>query len=95
MRTLIVQQKGFVFMSDISFCFSYMQLEKMIVGEKLDSSTNKKSLYASVEYQGYTYKVGGGCFLDPDTYSYKYKKTRKSTYKDLSSKVKLPYFIST
>lgn len=59
----------------------------MIVGEKLDSSTNKKKLYSSVEYQGYTYKVGGGCFLNPDTYNYRYNKNRKSTYKDLSSKV--------
>lgn len=68
-----------------------LQLDQMIVGEKLDSSTSKKSLYSTVEYQGYTYTVGGGCFLDPDTYTYKYKKTRKSTYKDLSSKVTKVY----
>ena len=61
----------------------------MIVGEKLDSSTNKKSLYSTVDYEGFTYKVGGGCFLDPDTYSYKYKKTKKSAYKELTAKVHL------
>ncbi|KAF6017679.1 DNMT1 [Bugula neritina] len=60
--------------------------EKMVVGQKLDSSTGKKSLYDTVEYQGHKYRVGGGCFLDPDTYNFRYKKNRKSTHKDLSSK---------
>lgn len=65
-----------------------MQREKMIVGEKLDSSTSKKNLYPTVEYEGYTYRVGGGCFLNPDAYSFKHKKTKKSgAFKELTSKV--------
>ncbi|XP_067952062.1 DNA (cytosine-5)-methyltransferase PliMCI-like [Watersipora subatra] len=60
--------------------------ERMIVGDKLDSSSGKRNLHASVDYMGYTYRVGGGCFLNPDAYSFKHKKTRKSAYKDLSSK---------
>lgn len=61
----------------------------MVVGEELESkSSSKKTFYSSVEYQGYTYAVGGCCFLNPDSFSFQYKKHRKSTApKELDSKV--------
>lgn len=57
------------------------------MGEKLDSSSESKTQYASVEYRGSTYEIGDCLFLDPESFVFKYKKTKKSTAKDLASLV--------
>jgi len=59
----------------------------MVLGEKLKEG--KRILYSSVQYNGEEYRVGGGCYLDPAAYTFKYKKPKRNVNADLPSKVRV------